>query len=293
MKNFLLLVFITLAACFTPIFAKVSVAEISPISLGFIRFGAAALLFLITLLIRKGNLHFEKSEYPKLILLAFLCIPVNQFFFLTGIQHSYASHSGVIYSLNPVFAYLIAISRKYEKFYFSKLIAIILTIVGVFFVFYDGLVSTRTNPEVVGGDILLLFAVLSFSLYLALGKELIEKYGALKVSTFVFLAGSVLYIPLFIYDYPNLNFSKLTISGITGYLYLTIIMAYLAYFAWYYVLKTIAISKITTMSNLSPLLTVFFSVIFLGEKPSAFLIIGGIIAILGVIIMHKVSLELN
>jgi len=293
MKNFLLLVFITLAACFTPIFAKVSVAEISPISLGFIRFGAAALLFLITLLIRKGNLHFEKSEYPKLILLAFLCIPVNQFFFLTGIQHSYASHSGVIYSLNPVFAYLIAISRKYEKFYFSKLIAIILTIVGVFFVFYDGLVSTRANPEVVGGDILLLFAVLSFSLYLALGKELIEKYGALKVSTFVFLAGSVLYIPLFIYDYPNLNFSKLTISGITGYLYLTIIMAYLAYFAWYYVLKTIAISKITTMSNLSPLLTVFFSVIFLGEKPSAFLIIGGIIAILGVIIMHKVSLELN
>jgi len=293
MKNFLLLVFITLAACFTPIFAKVSVAEISPISLGFIRFGAAALLFLITLLIMKGNLHFEKSEYPKLILLAFLCIPVNQFFFLTGIQHSYASHSGVIYSLNPVFAYLIAISRKYEKFYFSKLIAIILTIVGVFFVFYDGLVSTKANPEVVGGDTLLLFAVLSFSLYLALGKELIEKYGALKVSTFVFLAGSVLYIPLFIYDYHNLDFSKLTVSGITGYLYLTIIMAYLAYFAWYYVLKTIAISRITTMSNLSPLLTVFFSVIFLGEKPSAFLIIGGIIAIIGVIIMHKVSLELN
>ncbi|MFI5144314.1 MAG: DMT family transporter [Ignavibacteria bacterium] len=293
MKNFLLLVFITLAACFTPIFAKVSVAEISPISLGFIRFGAAAVLFLITLLIRKGNLRFEKGEYPKLILLAFLCIPVNQFFFLTGIQHSYASHSGVIYSLNPVFAYLIAISRKYEKFYFSKLIAIILTIVGVFFVFYDGLTSTGANPEVVGGDTLLLFAVLSFSLYLALGKELIEKYGALKVSTYVFLAGSVLYIPLFIYDCHNLNFSKLTISGITGYLYLTIIMAYLAYFAWYYALKTIAISKITTMSNLSPLLTVFFSVIFLGEKPSAFLIIGGIIAIMGVIIMHKVSLELN
>jgi drug/metabolite transporter (DMT)-like permease len=260
----------------------VSVAEISPISLGFIRFGAAAILFLITLLIRKGNLRFEKSEYPKLILLAFLCIPVNQFFFLTGIQHSYASHSGVIYSLNPVFAYLIAISRKYEKFYFSKLIAIILTIVGVFFVFYDGLTSTGANPEVVGGDTLLLFAVLSFSLYLALGKELIEKYGALKVSTYVFLAGSVLYIPLFIYDCHNLNFS-----------YLTIIMAYLAYFAWYYALKTIAISKITTMSNLSPLLTVFFSVIFLGEKPSTFLVIGGIIAIIGVIIMHKVSLELN
>lgn len=293
MKNYLLLVFITLAACFTPIFAKVSVAEISPISLGFIRFGAAAIFFLITLLIRKGNLRFEKKEYPKLILLGLLCIPVNQFFFLTGIRHSYASHSGVIYSLNPVFAYLIAISLKNEKFYFSKLIAIILTIVGVFFVFYDGLTSTRADSDVLGGDTLLLFAVLSFSLYLALGKGLIEKYGALKVSTFVFLTGSVLYIPLFLYDYHNLELSKLTIYGITGYLYLTVIVAYLAYFAWYYALKSISISKITTMSNLSPLLTVFFSVIFLGEKPSAFLIIGGIIAIIGVIIMHKVSIELT
>ena len=293
MKNYLLLVFITLAACFTPIFAKISVAEISPISLGFIRFGAAAILFLITLIIRKGNLHFERKEYPKLIFLGLLCIPVNQFFFLTGIKHSFASHSGIIYSLNPVFAYLIAILRKFEKFYFSKLIAIILTIVGVFCVFYEGISVTSTDANVLGGDTLLIFAVLSFSLYLGIGKDLIEKYGALKVNAFVFLSGTVLYIPLFIYDFHNLNFDNLTILGITGYLYLTIIVAYLAYFAWYYALKSISISKITTMSNLSPLLTVFFSVIFLGEKPSAYLIIGGIIAIIGVIIMHKVSIELT
>ncbi len=293
MKNYLLLIFITLAACFTPIFAKISVAEISPISLGFIRFGAAALLFLFTLTVRKGNLLFEKKEYPLLILLGILCIPVNQFFFLTGIKNSYASHSGIIYSLNPVFAYLIAIARKYEKFYISKLFAIFLTIIGVFFVFYEGLSKTNSDINVISGDTLLLFAVLSFSLYLSLGKDLIEKYGALKVSAFVFLAGTVFYVPLFIYDFHNIDLSNLTIKGILGYFYLTVIVAYLAYYAWYYALKTISISKITTMSNLSPLLTVLFSVIFLGEKLSIFLLAGGFIAIIGVIIMHKVSIELT
>ena len=57
MKNVMLLVFITLAATFTPIFAKLSVAEISPLSFGFFRFGFAAVLFYITLKIRKLDLR--------------------------------------------------------------------------------------------------------------------------------------------------------------------------------------------------------------------------------------------
>lgn len=292
MKNYLLLGFITLAACFTPIFAKITVEEISPLSLGFFRFGAASLLFLITLKFRKQNLKFEKKDYPKLVLLGILCIPFNQFFFLTGIKMSFASHSGIIYSLNPVFAYLIAVSRKTEKFYVSKLIAISLTVIGIFFVFYEGFSRSSPGSKVLTGDTLLFFAVLTFSLYLALGKEIIEKYGALKVTTFAFLTGSFFYIPLFIFDIHNLTLSNVTVKGLIGYLYLTIIVAYLAYFVWYYALKTVALSKITTMSNLSPLLTVLFSVIFLSEHISTYLIIGGIITVSGVIIMHKVSIEL-
>src|SRR5205085_3594235 len=124
MKNILLLVFIILAAAFTPIFAKITVAEISPLSLGFFRFGAAAVLFYITLKYRKLDLKFEKKDYPLLVFLALLCIPLNQFFFLTGIKMTYASHSGIIYSLNPVYAYIAAVLLKNEKFYYSKLLAI-------------------------------------------------------------------------------------------------------------------------------------------------------------------------
>lgn len=293
MKNFLLLIFIILAACFTPIFGKITVSEISPLSLGFLRFGAAAVLFLITLLIRRGNLRFDKKDYPLLFLLALLCIPLNQFFFLNGIKLSYASHSGIIYSLNPVFAYIIAVSRKAEKFYFVKLVAILLTVAGIFFIFYEGLTKTTAESNVLGGDILLFFAVFTFSSYLSLGKGLIEKYGALKVQTFVFLLGSTLYIPLFIYDLPNLTFAHVTVMGMIGYFFLAFIVAYLAYFAWYYALKSNDVSKLTTLQNVSPMLTVIFSIIFLNEKISFYFILGGIITIIGVLIMHRKSIELS
>jgi drug/metabolite transporter (DMT)-like permease len=289
----MLLVFITLAATFTPIFAKLTVAEISPLSFGFFRFGTAAILFYITLKIRKLDLKFERKDYPRLILLSLLCIPLNQFFFLTGIKLSFASHSGIIYSLNPVYAYVVAVVLKYEKFYYSKLLSILLTVAGIFFIFWEGFSGSKVNTDVLKGDVLLLFAVLTFSMYLTLGKKTIEKYGALKTSTFVFLAGSVFYIPLFIYDLPNLSFEKLTYMGVLGYIYLSVVVAYLAYFVWYYALKHIAVSKLTTLSNISPLLTVLFSIIFLGEHISVFFIIGSLITLIGVFIMHRVSIDLS
>ncbi len=293
MKNVMLLVFITLAATFTPIFAKLTVAEISPLSLGFFRFGFAAIMFYVTLKVRKLDLKFEKKDYPRLILLALLCIPLNQFFFLSGIKLSYASHSGIIYSLNPVYAYIIAVIFRYERFYYSKLFSILLTVVGIFFIFYEGFISSSIEGDVVKGDVLLLFAVLTFSMYLTLGKKTIEKYGALKTSTFVFLVGSVLYIPLFIYDLPNFTLEHLTYKGIIGFIYLSFFVAYLAYFVWYYALRSIAVSKLTTLSNISPLLTVLFSIIFLGEHISLFFIIGSLITLLGVFIMHRVSIDIS
>ncbi len=152
MKNVMLLVFITLAATFTPIFAKLTVAEISPLSLGFFRFGFAAILFYITLKVRKLDLKFDKKDYPRLILLALLCIPLNQFFFLSGIKLSYASHSGIIYSLNPVYAYIIAAIFRYEKFYYSKLFSILLTVLGIFFIFYEGFITSSIKNEVIKGS---------------------------------------------------------------------------------------------------------------------------------------------
>lgn len=293
MKNIMLLVFITLAATFTPIFAKLSVAEISPLSFGFIRFGLAAILFYITLKARKQNLKFDRKDYPRLILLSALCIPLNQFFFLSGIKLSFASHSGIIYSLNPVYAYVIAVVLGYEKFYYRKLFAILLTVAGIFFIFYEGFTASTINSEVMKGDLLLLFAVLTFSLYLTLGKKTIDKYGALKTSTFVFLTGSVLYIPLFIYDLPNFTLDNLTYKGIIGFIYLSIVVAYLAYFVWYYALRSIAVSKLTTLSNISPLLTVLFSIIFLGENVSLYFITGSAVTLLGVFIMHRISIDLS
>jgi drug/metabolite transporter (DMT)-like permease len=291
MKNILLLGFLVLVACLTPVFAKITVSEISPLSLGFFRFGAAAVLFYITAKFYKINLKFERKDYPRLFFLAMLCIPLNQFFFLTGIKSSYASHSGVIYSLNPVYSYLLAIAIGSEKFEVKKISSILMTVGGIGLVFYEGIVKTSISQNVLGGDFLLLFAVLTFAMYLTFGKKLIDKYGALKVSAFAFVWGTVFNIPAMLYDLPNFTLEHLTYKGTLGYIFL-VMVSYLGYFAWYYALKSNEVSKLTTLNNIAPVITVLISVMFLGEPISFYFIIGGIITLIGVFLMHRATVEI-
>ena len=125
MKKFLIYFYLIFGTSFTPIAARYVVQEISPLSLAFIRFGVAAILFLIIFLFRKNNFRIDKKDIPMLLVVSALVIPINQFFFLKGISLSTASHSGVIYACTPLFAFFISLKLKTEKFSYKKLTLIV------------------------------------------------------------------------------------------------------------------------------------------------------------------------
>lgn len=291
MKKLLTVIFLIFTASFTPIAAKFTVAEISPLSLAFLRFGIAAVLFNILFQFKKLKYRIDKEDRLMFLILGALVIPINQFFFLEGVYLSFASHSGVTYACTPLFAYLIQIFLRHEHFSVKKLIPILMTITGIFFVFYDGIVkAASTSSNVVLGDVFLFFAVLSWALYITLSKNLVTKYGALKTSTLAFTTGIILYIPVFLYDLPNLNFNYLSAFGILGFIHLTFIVAFAGYFVFTYSSKYISVTELTTSTNLSPIVTIIFSWLLLNEKLSYFFITGSVITILGVFISQlKIS----
>ena len=115
MKKLSIIIFLIFTASFTPIAAKFTVSEISPLSLAFLRFGTAAVLFNIIFLFKKYSYKFDREDLNRFLILGALVIPINQFFFLNGVKLSLASHSGVTYACTPLFAYLISIFLKDER----------------------------------------------------------------------------------------------------------------------------------------------------------------------------------
>lgn len=283
MKKIFIFIFLIFSSSFTPIAAKFVVSEVSPLSLVFFRFGIATVLFNLIFYFKKQSYKIEKEDILKFIWLGALVIPINQFFFFSGVKMSFASHSGVTYACTPLFAYLISISLKHEKFSFKKLYPILLTIAGIFVVFYDSIMKTKqTDSNVFLGDILLFLAVMSWAAYITFSKEMVQKYGALKSSTFSFSIGLTMYIPIFLYDFPNFTTQNLSLSGMLGFTHLAFIVSFAGYFLFTYAIKKISVTQLTTSTNLSPVVTIVFSWILLKEQITYFFIIGAIVTFIGV-----------
>jgi len=283
MKKILLFIFLIFSASFTPIAAKFVVSEISPLSLAFLRFGIAAILFNLLFIVKGQNYRIDKHDLFRFIWLGALVIPINQFFFLSWIKMSLASHSGVTYACTPLFAYFISIGLKHEKFSLRKLIPILMTIAGIFFVFYDSIMKSKvTESNILLGDVFLFFAVLSWATYITFSRDMVNKYGALKTSTIAFNFGIIMYIPIFLFDMPNLSFNSITITGVLGFVHLAVIVSFAGYFLFTYALKVINVTELTTSTNLSPVVTIIFSWLLLKEQISYFFIIGAIITFTGV-----------
>lgn len=278
----------TFVAGLTPVAAKYIVAEVSPISLGFFRFGIATLLLILFFKIKGISFRIDRKDIWFFALLGALCIPINQFCFLIGIKLSTSSNSGVMYAITPMIAYLLSIRMKKEKFGYKKMLTISLTILGIIIIFWESLMqSISQQSNLFLGNILLFFAVSSWAFYVTLSTKMIEKYGALKTSTIAFTFGSILFIPGFLLDAHNFTLQRLTFWGLAGFIYLTVFVAFLGYFIYNYSAKLIKISTLTTLTNTSPILTIILSYFLLKETFSVYFIIGAIITLAGVFLTQR------
>jgi len=69
----------------THLIAKAAVTAIGALPVALLRFTIASLSFLILGRIRGGWPRIERRDIPKLLLIGFLVVPVNQGFFLFGL----------------------------------------------------------------------------------------------------------------------------------------------------------------------------------------------------------------
>lgn len=289
MKKIFIIIFLTFTASFTPIAAKFIVNEIHPIILAFFRFGVATVLLLSVFFLKKLDFRIDKIDRIKFLILGALVIPINQICFLNGINLSTASHSGVIYSCTPLISYFIAILIKNETFSLKRFSFILLSIIGIIIIFSDSLMKTNTNSILFWGDILLFFAVASWASYITLAKDMVVKYGAVKASTISFSTGMILFIPIFILNLNSISFMDITPLGYLAFFHLAVIVAFGGYFVFSYSTKIISVSTLTTLTNASPVITIFFSWFLLNESITSFFLIGAVITFTGVILTQKVK----
>jgi drug/metabolite transporter (DMT)-like permease len=167
-----------------------------------------------------------------------------------------------------------------------RLVGIALSIVGVLVVFAEGTRSSVASPAPGLGNLLMFASVVFWGLYTSLAKR-VAQYDAIVITMFVTAIGSVLLLPLAVFELWSRELPQAGVNAWLGAAYLGVFASGAGYLLYNYSLKHMAASQVGVFTNLIPVVGVLTGVIALGEPLAWQAILGGVIVMVGVALTTK------
>jgi len=266
----------------THIVAKMVVSDVDPFTLTLIRSLISAAALGLILLVRGKMPDIRREDYVLIFWLSFLAIPVNQFLFLFAMRYTIASNGALLYATTPIVVLLLSHIFLGEGITRRKIAGVVLGFLGVTIVIFERGVSA--SLDYFFGNVVMFIAVLAWGVYTVFGRRLIVAYGAIEATSVTLIVGTVLFLPIGLIPSLQFPYGQLTAANWVQILYLGVGTSVLSYLLWYYALGRIEAGKVALFANLQPLLTTVLAVIVLGQSVSAAFLIGGTIAIAGVVV---------
>jgi len=261
---------------------KFGVAVIEPFAFAFFRFVISAAIFMLIIRFRKYDNAIEKKDYWRIFLLGLIIIPFNQVMYLYGQSLTGAGHGALIFATTPIWLFILAMIHLKEKLQMRRAIGIIVAVVGVVVIMFGG--AVRIGTEYLIGDLIILLAVFAWTYYTILGKPLVRKYGAFRVTAYALSSGTLVYLPFGIWAASKIDYSQTTTGAWLSVLYMAIGTSVLAYVLWYWVLKHIDASRMAVFHNFQPVIASGVAFFWLGEPMGLPFIFGGLTVLAGVIV---------
>lgn len=269
----------------THVVAKAVVGTVDPATLTFLRslFSTTGLMTLF--LIRNKRLGIERQDWPRIAWLGFLGLPVNQFLYLYGLGFSTAANGALLYAATPVFVLVFSHFILKEKITAKKTIGILLAFAGIAVVIFER--GIDFSSDYTYGNLIILCAVLAWTLFSVQGKPMVLKYGAVKTTALAMTIGMMMFFPIGLYSATRFDFGTIDMSHWVGVAYLGLGTSVFGYMLWYYALGKLEASKAAVFANGQPIMATILALIFLDYSLTTEFIIGGLITLTGVVVTQK------
>ncbi|HVE59229.1 MAG TPA: DMT family transporter [Pyrinomonadaceae bacterium] len=267
------------------VLGKFALLAFPPNALVGFRVGGAALAFYVLQRFR-GSLALEnRRDYLTFALFAFFGVTLNQLLFFKGLSLTTAVNTSLLAVTIPIFTILISALLGYDFLSWRKIAGIILAAVGVIYLINP----TRASfgSETTQGDILIVLNSLCYAGYVAVSKNLISHYGALKSIAWLFLFASLINVPLGIISLQTVELAQVSPSSWLFVAGLVVFPTIMAYFWNAWALSRVEPSIVAVYIYLQPLMGFLAAIFFLGEHFSTRLLISALLVFSGVFLVTK------
>jgi drug/metabolite transporter (DMT)-like permease len=262
--------------------AKYGLSVIEPFTFALFRYILAATTLLILVKIQKQKRPIERKDWGKIVLLGVLIIPFNQTLFLVGQSLTGAGHGAFLFATTPIWIFALAMIHLKERFRWRRAFGFLLGTAGVMTIMLSG--AVEIGKEYLLGDLIILISVLAWAYYTIVGKPLVQKYGALRMTAYALSIGSAMYLPFGIYRAAQYDYSQSNLLAWGSVVYMAIGLSVIVYVLWYWLLKYMEASRIAVYHNVQPVIASVIAYFALGESIGWAFVVGGVAVIAGVLI---------
>lgn len=266
---------LTWAAAFPAI--KVGLDDYAPWALGLLRLGTASVvLAIVGVVVRPRMPH--RRYWPRLALCGLLGQTLYQGFLMVGELSVPPGTASVLITTAPLFSVLTAailLRERLGKRWRGFLLA------------FAGAVMAGASLGLGGGAaaLIVLAAAVCQGLYHVAVKPLAEQLGAVTATMWSLWAGSLLALPAL----PTLisNAAAASWNSTLAAVFLGVVPSALGFLAWSDALARTSVARSTVALYLVPAVVMILSWLWLGQPPAVLAVLGGALAIGGVILVRR------
>lgn len=261
---------------------KVAFEFVSPLGFNALRFPLAVAVLVVGLVLRRSPLP-RRSDLGLIVLLGVLGHVGYQLCFIIGLEATTAGNSSILLATSPLWTAVLAGTLGGERIPAHLWAGMAATLLGIVLVVLGGSTNNLLLArDTLKGDVLMLIAALLWAGYTVGGQPLVERYGALPVTTWTVAVGMV---GIVAFGAGSLDVELLT--TLPARVWLAILYAGalgigLAYLIWYAGVKVLGSTRTALYSNVIPVVALAVAWVWLGETPTIVQLAGAALVLAGV-----------
>lgn len=251
--------------------------DIGPLSLNFWRWAVSGVLlapFAITAL--KNDFDLIKKHFRLIVLLALTGMVLFHSLIYAALHTTNAINASLVLATMPLVIPVVSYFAGEDTLRFRQAIGIAVSFVGVGAIISRGDIGTLLEMDFAPGDLLVLAAVVMWSLYSVMLKRLPKNIPPVSILGIINWMAIIMLLPAYVWEFSTQGGFAVSTSNLVSIAYVAVFASIVAFISWNRAVQVVGPNRAGLFIHVIPLSSAIFAIVFLGERLEMYHLAGAV-----------------